>query len=336
MSVFDHITPAAQAARRTIVLPEGHDFRIVEAAAAIVEQGIADILLLGEPQACSGIARNLGISPGLLNIVDPDNDDRHESYAQALLELRHHKGMTLESARQAVRNPLMFGTMMVRHGSADGYVAGAANTTGDVLRAALQVIGMAPHCRLVSSFFIMEHELPHQAIQGTVLYADCAMVIEPGAEELAEIAITTAQSAVNLLGMDPVVALLSFSTAGSASHPKVSKVQDAGAIIARSRPDLKTMAEVQFDAALVQDILASKAPGIKTRSPANILVFPELQSANIGYKIAERIGGVTATGPILQGLARPVNDLSRGCSVQDIIRLVTITAVQAQETRHDC
>ena len=269
-----------------------------------------------------------------LTVIDPEADSRTDDYAELLFELRKHKGLTQEEVARAVRNPLAFCALMVRSGQADGYVAGADNPTASVLRPALQIVGMAEDARQVSSFFIMEHNLSHQTIQGIMLYADCAMVIDPNPEQLADIAVATARHAQELFEMEPVVALLSFSTAGSAEHPLVDKVRQAGNIVASKMPDLPLLPEVQLDAAIVPDILARKAPNMTVASPANVLIFPDLQSANIGYKIAERIGGVTATGPILQGLAKPVNDLSRGCSTDDILRLIAITALQSGSTTH--
>lgn len=219
---------------------------------------------------------------------------------------------------------------MVRSGDADGMVAGATHPTADVVRSALQIIGMKKGSKIVSSFFLMEHTLPHQAFQGTAIYADCGMVIDPDADTLACIAMDSADSAADLVEIDPKVALLSFSTAGSAEHSHVDKVRNAGKIINELRPDIKLMTEVQFDAAILPEILQKKAPNIQISAPANVFIFPDLQSGNIGYKIAQRIGGVQAIGPILQGLGRPINDLSRGCSIDDIVNLVAVTSVQAQ------
>jgi phosphate acetyltransferase len=299
---------------------------MVEAAAIIVENRLASPILLGNSDEIQALARQSGV------VIDPNNTSdptaATDAYIDALVELRKHKGLSRDKAAAQVTDPLMYGTLMMHLGHAEGFVAGAANTTSDVLRAALRVIGMAPGSKLVSSFFIMEHDKPHQAIQGTAIYADCAMVIDPDEHELADIAITTADSASRLLGMEPIIALLSFSTAGSANHPHVDKVRQAGYIIGQLRPDLKIIPEVQFDAAIIPEILSHKAPELAVAGPANVFIFPELQSANIGYKIAQRIGDVTAVGPILQGLRKPVNDLSRGCSVDDIVQLVAVTAAQ--------
>ena len=324
MSLFERIFQSACNANRTIVLPEGDDERVVAAANQATELGLAKIVLLRSRHEQTKCAP----SPAL-TVIDPQTDSRTEHYIETLLEIRQHKGMTRIEAQQAVKDSLVFSALMVRTGAADGYVAGAANPTANVLRPALQIVGMANNAKQVSSFFIMEHFLKHQAIQGVLLYADCAMVIDPNPEELADIAMATARHARELVEIEPVVALLSFSTSGSANHPHVDKVRQAGAIVASTMPDLQLLPEVQLDAAIVPDILASKAPHMRTTGPANVLIFPDLQSANIGYKIAERIGGTTATGPILQGLSKPVNDLSRGCSTDDILRLIAITAVQS-------
>ena len=326
MLITDQIANRARTAARTIVLSEGEDSRICRAAVSATRQGIANIVLLGRRERILSAAE----TSVPLTVIDPRNDKRLEHYAQVLAGLRKHKAMTIEQSREAVKNELVFGALMVQQGEADGCLAGAVNKTSDVLRSALQVIGVAPQSKLVSSFMIMEHNLPHQTIQGTAVYADCAMNIEPDAGELADIAMTTARSCTNLLGMEPKVALLSFSTAGSACHPHVDKIRKAGEIIALIQPDLQLIPEVQFDAAILPEVLKRKAPNMPVPAPANVFVFPDLQSANIAYKIAERIGGVIATGPILQGLRRPVNDLSRGCRVDDIVRLIAVTVVQAQ------
>ena len=327
--LFERIFQSARNAKRTIVLPEGDDERIVAAANQAAAMEISRIVLLRSQHAHTECLPDAG-----LTVIDPETDSRSGDYADLLFDLRKHKGLTQEEAARAARNPLVFCALMVRSGQADGYVAGADSPTANVLRPALQIVGMAEDARQVSSFFIMEHHLPHQAVQGIMLYADCAMVIDPNPEELADIAIATARHARELLDINPVVALLSFSTAGSADHPLVDKVRQAGNIVASKMPDLPLLPEVQLDAAIVPDILARKAPDINAADPANVLIFPDLQAANIGYKIAERIGGVTATGPILQGLSKPVNDLSRGCSTDDILRLIAITALQSGSTTH--
>ncbi|MCY3768354.1 MAG: phosphate acetyltransferase [Gammaproteobacteria bacterium] len=329
MGTLDRITETSRSMGRRIVLPESGDRRVIQAASIIARRKIARAILVGNPRQIADFARQSGTDISSIDLIDPRSSVKTREYQSQLLALRKHKGMTEELAATEILDPLVYAACMVRNGDAEGCVAGAAHTTSDVVRRALQVIGMEADAGLVSSFMIMEHERPHQAIQGTALYADCALVIDPDAEQLAGIAIATADSGRNLVNLDPRVALLSFSTSGSASHPHVEKVRKAGEIISRWRPDIPLMAEVQFDAAVIPRILRQKAPGIQTRAPANVFVFPDLQSANIGYKIAQRIGGVRAVGPVLQGLKHPVNDLSRGCSVDDIVQLIAITSVQS-------
>ena len=348
MNALEQIAVRAARHKKKIVLAEGTDARVVTAAGRVAEQGLAEILLVGDADEVGALAKSVRVNPANFRLIDPRQNQQTEKYASVLAQARKHRGMTHRQALEQIQSPLTLAVCMVACGDADGCVAGAANTTAEVVRAALQIVGMKPESspenspenspgnspenRLVSSFFIMLHERPHQAIQGAAIFADCAMVIDPDAAQLARIAIDSNDSAAALVKIKPRVALLSFSTAGSASHSQVTKVREAGEIIARQRPDIELLPEVQFDAAVVPEILRSKAPMIKTEAPANVFIFPDLQSANIGYKIAERIGAVTAVGPILQGLNRPVNDLSRGCGVDDIVKLVAVTAVQAQST----
>ncbi|MEM7194352.1 MAG: phosphate acetyltransferase [Pseudomonadota bacterium] len=332
MSALDTIISKAKTSPQKIVLPEAHDPRIVSAANLANQAGIAHPVLIGDTDTVVKIARQSGINPDSLNIVNPALSDHLHAYGNRLFELRKHKGMTQEQAAKLVGQPLMYANMMLRESAADGCVAGAVHTTSEVIRTALQVIGMRKTSELVSSFFLMDHQKPHQAVKGAVLYADCAMVIDPSETQLAAIAIDTAENAQSLLGVDPTVALLSFSTAGSAQHPNVDKVRNAGVIIESTRPKIDLMTEVQFDAAISPEIRQVKAPEMKTLGAANVFVFPDLQSGNIGYKIAQRIGGVEAIGPVIQGLNQPVNDLSRGCSSSDVFNLIAVTCVQAQQT----
>ena len=331
MSTLDKITQSAVSNPKRIVLPEASDPRIIEAAGLISDREIATVILIGNHDSITGLAADLKVNLAGVEIIDPESSDSFARYQSLVCEKRKHKGVTESQAAKMLNDPLVFGATMVMAGDAHGCVAGAINTTSNVVRVDLQLIGMKPDSNLVSSFFIMEHELPHQAFQGTALYADCALVIDPDAEQLANIAMDTADSARSLVQIEPVVALLSFSTAGSASHANVDKVKLAGELIFAKRPDISLMTEVQFDAAIVPDILRKKAPEIKTEAPANTFIFPDLQSGNIGYKIAQRIGGVKAIGPILQGLKQPVNDLSRGCNVDDIVQLVAVTSVQSRQ-----
>jgi len=331
MNTLERIKQTARDNQRCIVLPEATDPRVIDAAGRLAEDGIARIILVGSRASFPGTPSRDLFDHDRITVIDPADAAQRDRLAAVIFEARKHKGISEQDARQLATDPLVVGAAMVRNGDADGMVAGAAHPTANVVRAALQLVGMDQESKIVSSFFLMQHDLPHQAIQGTVIYADCAMVIDPSADELACIAIDSARSATRLAGIDPKIALLSFSTAGSAEHTNVAKVREAGRIIQKRAPELALMTEVQFDAAIISDILTSKAPDIVVEAPANIFIFPELQSGNIGYKIAQRIGGVQAIGPILQGLKRPVNDLSRGCSADDIVNLVAVTSVQASE-----
>ena len=337
MTLLAGLIEKARAQRRTIVLPEGEDARILAAAAKAVSTGIATIKLLGKPEHIQRTARERHISLDGLEIIDPATDsDRRQACVHTLQTLRRDKtgrDMPHERALHKACQPLTFAHLMLRTGDADGCVAGAVHTTQRVISSALKMIGQHADSKLVSSFFLMQHSLPHQAIRGIALYADCALVIDPDAEQLATIAMDTANTARQLLGLTPTVALLSFSTAGSASHASIDKIKQAGRIIARTEPQLALLTEVQFDAAVRPDILHAKAPNLGAHAPANIFIFPDLYAGNIGYKIAQHIGGVKAVGPILQGLRQPVNDLSRGCSMADIYDLIAVTAVQAQINR---
>lgn len=334
--------------RRCIVLPEADDPRVLAAAARIHAEQIAEIILLGRPAVLAPLARTHHIDLTPFTWLDPSDprapvqtpaDDlaNAATYAEQLYARRRHKGLSRAAARTAVQQPLVFAAMMVATGAADGGVAGAVHTTAEVVKTALQLIGMRDGVRTVSSFFLMQpapaDSSDRASSHSPALYADCALVVEPTAEQLAEIAIATATSAVELFDWSPKIALLSFSTANSARHPMVDKVIAAGAHIRAQRPDLSLLPEVQFDAALCPDILRHKAPALAAEgaTPANIFIFPDLHAGNIGYKIAERIGGMRATGPLLQGLRCPFNDLSRGCSVDDIVQLVTLTAAQVRD-----
>ncbi len=334
MNTMESIIQQATADSKKIVLPETNDVRILRAAQVIKSRGIAEPILTGKPDQIRHLAEDNGIEIQQIDIVDIEQSPDMDKYISTLMEARKHKGMTRETASELIHSPLIHAACMVKSGDADGCVAGAAHSTSDVVRAALQVVGMSAGSSMVSSFFLMQHNLPHQAIQGAALFADCGLVIEPNAQQLAQIAIQSAKSARELLGISPTVALLSFSTAGSGSHPNVDKVKQAGDIIQSEEPDMNLMVEVQFDAAVLPEVLKSKAPDIKATAPANVFIFPDLQSGNIGYKIAQRLGGVDAIGPILQGLASPVNDLSRGCSVDDIVKLVAVTSLQAGQNNH--
>lgn len=330
MSMIEMIKDKARSNVKRIVLPEGDEIRTVEAAVKIKKEGLAEPILIGNPEKIAEVAKGLGVDISGVCIEDPATSPRKENYTKTLFELRKAKGLTEEEAAKLVLDPMYYGIMMVKLEDADGLVSGAVHTTGDMLRPALQIIKTKPGMKIVSSSFLMDCPNKSLGENGLLVYADCVVVPCPTAEELACIAISAAETAKALCGIEePRVALLSFSTKGSAKHELVSKVQQAVEIAHTMAPDLLLDGEMQFDAALVPEIGASKAKGSPVAGRANVLVFPDLQAGNIGYKITQRIGGADCFA-VLQGLAKPCNDLSRGCSVDDIVNTVAMTAVQAQ------
>jgi len=332
MHLVDQIKAKARNDIRTVVLPESYDDRMIQAAELITREGLAKVVLLGDVAAMEAKAGDLGVSLGGVDLVDPKSAAQLDDYVAELVKLREKKGLTAEQARQTLTNDdnLFFGAMMVHKGDAGGMVAGAFNTTGDVLRAAFQVIGTAPGMKTVSSVFLMITKNPDFGENGVLCFADCAVNPNPNAQALAEIAVSTASSCKSFLGVDARVAMLSFSTKGSASHDDCDKVLEALEIAKKLDPNLQIDGELQADAALLPKVGAKKAPGSAVAGQANTLIFPDLDAGNIAYKLVERVAGAEAVGPIVQGLAKPVNDLSRGCSVDDIVSVAAITAVQAQ------
>lgn len=318
----------AKANKKTIVLPESTDIRTIKATAMILEKGFADIVLIGDEAKINEIKGDLDISGA--KIVNPLTSDKFEDYANTLYELRKKKGMTLEQARKTMENPLYWGVMMVKKGEADGMVAGAINSTANTLRPALQILKTAPNVKLVSAFFIMVVPDCEYGHHGTFLYADSGLVENPNAEELSEIAVCSAATFKKLIGAEPKVAMLSYSSYGSAKSELVDKVVEATKLAKAKAPDVLIDGELQADAAIIPEIAKSKAPESPLKGEANVLIFPDLNCGNICYKLTQRLAKAEAYGPITQGIAKPVNDLSRGCSAEDIVGVVAITAVQAQ------
>lgn len=332
MSAFtDRLKERAKQDLKTIVLAEGEELRTLQATNMVLNEGYANIILLGNEEKIKNIAKAEGLDISNAKIINPELSDKYEQYCEKFFELRKKKGITLEIARETLKNTLYYGVMMVKEGDADGMVAGAVSSSANVLRPSLQILKTAPDTKLVSAFFIEVVPNCQFGEKGTFLFADAALNENPDAEALSEIAISSAKSFETLVEAEAKVAMLSYSTYGSAKSEFVDKMQKATKIVNEKHPEIKVDGEMQADAAIVESVGQSKAPGSEIAGRANVLVFPNLDAGNIGYKLVQRLANAEAYGPILQGIAKPVNDLSRGCSAEDIAGVIAITAVQAQQ-----
>ena len=325
MKLIDTIRKSAQENIKTIVLPEGMDERTIKAARILKDNNLVEPVVLGNETKIKELAVNNGVNINGVSIIDPENAINIQEYADAYYEMRKHKGISKGEAENIIKNPLYYGAMMIKKGEAAGVVAGAAHTTGDVLRAAIQIVRTADGIKVVSSSFLMV--MP----SGQVLtFGDCAVIPDPSAEELASIAISSANTHKMLTGEEPRVAMLSFSTKGSAKHPLVEKVTEATELVRKQAPDLMVDGELQFDAAYLENVGKKKAPGSPVAGKANVFIFPDLSAGNIGYKLVQRLAGAEAVGPVIQGMAMPYNDLSRGCSIDDIVNVACICSLLAK------
>ncbi len=335
MNIIDSIIARAKANKQRIVLPESLEERTITAADHALADNLADIILIGNPEEIKAKATELGLKHiDKATVIDPKTSDKTEEYAQLLFQLRQKKGMTIEKAREQVLDPLYFGCLIIKNGDADGQISGALSTTGDTLRPALQIIKCAPGINCVSGAMLLITKAQQYGEDGMLVIGDVAVTPVPDANQLAQIAVCTAQTAKSVAGFtDPRVAMLSFSTKGSAKHEVIDKVVEATRLAKEMEPDLKIDGELQADAALVPSVAEKKAPGSDIAGKANVLIVPCLEVGNIGYKLVQRLGGADAIGPILQGIAHPVNDLSRGCSVDDIYKMIAITACQAMDAK---
>lgn len=329
MSFIDVIKQKAKESVKTIVLPESFDIRVIEAARKITDEGFAKVVLIGNREKLIEVAGSINISD--ITVVNPETSEKFEEYANSFYELRKAKGMTPEKANETLKDPIYFGTMMVKLGDADGLVAGSICSTADTLRPALQILKTAPGVKLVSSFFVMNVPNCEMGEGGMFLFSDCGLNVNPNADELSEIAISSAKSWQDLTGKEAKVAMLSYSTFGSAPLTDMtSKVIEATKLVKEKAPDILVDGEMQLDASIVSSVAAKKAPESNVAGKANVLIFPDLNAGNIGYKLVQRLAKAEAYGPVTQGIAKPVNDLSRGCSADDIVGVVAITAVQAK------
>lgn len=335
MSFVEVMKEKARQNIKTILLPESEDVRVVQAAADVEKEGFAKAVLIGDEENVKKIASDNNIDVSKVTIIDPLKSEKFEEYADKFYELRKAKGVTLEKAREIMKDPIYFGTMMVKVGDADGIVSGACHPTAHTLRPALQILKTAPGTKLASAFFLMVTKCPEYGKDGVLVFADSGMNEYPDADGLSEIAISSAKSFKQLVGEEPRVAMLSYSTYGSASSPLTEKVIEATKILKEKAPDLICDGELQLDAAIIPEVAERKAPGSPVAGRANVLIFPDLDAGNIGYKLVQRFGRAEAYGPLCQGIAKAVNDLSRGCSSDDIVGVVAITSVQAQDMEKD-
>ncbi len=331
MSFIENIKQRAKQDIKTIILPEAEDKRVLEAASKVIKEGFAKVILIGDKEQVENDIKENNIDLTGVEIIDIKTSTKKQEYAQKLFELRQAKGMTEEEAFKLIEEPIYFGMMMLKLGEADGLVSGAAHSTSNTLRPALQILKTAPNTKLVSAFFVMCVPNCEYGEHGTFVYGDSGLVENPNSDELSEIAISSAKSFKNLVGAEPRVAMLSYSTYGSAKSELTEKVIEATKLVKEKNPDLIVDGELQVDAAIIPEVSKSKAPGSIVEGNANVLIFPDLNAGNIGYKLTQRLAKAEAYGPLCQGIAKPVNDLSRGCSADDIAGVVAITAVQAAQ-----
>lgn len=331
MNFIEEMKKKAKSELKTIVLPEAEDVRVLEAASKVESEGFAKIILVGNKEETEKLAKQNNIDISKVEIIEPEKSEKYDEYSTAFFELRKSKGITEEQAREIIKNPVYFGMMMVKLEDADGLVSGAAHSTSDTLRPALQILKTAPGTKLVSAFFLMNVPNCEYGENGIFVFADSGLNENPDSEKLAEIAASSAKSFEQLVGKEAKVGMLSYSTYGSAKSELTEKVIEATKILKERYPEIKADGELQLDAAIIPEIGKSKAPGSQVAGECNTLVFPDLNAGNIGYKLVQRLAKAEAYGPLCQGIAKPVNDLSRGCSSDDIVGVVAITAVQGQE-----